>query len=569
MWAEWLLLKTKGKLYVLIRSAMTADNRPWNRFWNTIASLENSCSTPEGILASTREAAAAQLMEAGKNDEVSLFAMSWAAHSLATSAAETAAIISGCVSFGWRQKLGCLFLLEAACTCENGCLPIRIEELNSGAEKTKSPFFPLLVQSALSALHQAVNASVDVEVDLRQLEQATLLEFVEQAVLPDMLGREAYQQVQEAVAVGIIPENVRSLVEASVQLWTSMYAADSTYLNPLIMFSSTVIDDAQRQEMIKLLAADTTSARLEPTDLLRGELLLNSIDIPFARPFPPPSLPLVGYAEDDFEALTEEEEADLLNYLHAELIWCTPSCNRLILLPDDEDDDDEASAQYRRVLEVLQDEAFTTPLAPIERRQVMELLSGAPELAARLMLESGLTPQTLPSLVEHNPLVAYECLLHILQAAGEEEKNEYLSSLVGMDMSLHSMEVVNRLATHNVAGEMGESTPSPDVQTGGRAKQLLRQGPLAIQPHKPKPILHPEYIHLFIGSCIASCENVLDRHAQNRLVRLVCVFIQSLLRNGIVETEDIYFEVQSFCVEFSRIREASALFKSLKQQNAG
>ena len=135
--------------------------------------------------------------------------------------------------------------------------------------------------------------------------------------------------------------------------------------------------------------------------------------------------------------------------------------------------------------------------------------------------------------MEHNPLVAYECLVRILTYSMEDQKNDYLSSLIGMDMSLHTMEVVNRLATHNLG-------------TG-------------------RPILMPEYLHLFISSCIASCENVPERHAQNRLVRLVCVFVQSLLRNKIVYVEDIYVEVQAFCVEFSRIREATALFKSLKE----
>ena len=234
------------------------------------------------------------------------------------------------------------------------------------------------------------------------------------------------------------------------------------------------------------------------------------------------------------------------------------------------------------VIDILTERAFVMPLPPVDERKVLDALGGIDmadsatdgqlagtvgtksnkkkkskskqkqqsngpvrnsgrtaweKRALKLVQSSSLNPQTMARLVDNNPSVAIECLLLLLTApessVSANEKNSYLTGLSGMEMTIHSMEVVNRLASHNIRGERISGRVD-----GGRASNGVRSNgsaPKGDGDDDEEPLLHPEYIHLYISTCITTCEGMsYDRHLQNKSVRLLCVFLQSLIRNGIV-----------------------------------
>ncbi|KAF0427073.1 CCR4-NOT transcription complex subunit 11 [Gigaspora margarita] len=154
----------------------------------------------------------------------------------------------------------------------------------------------------------------------------------------------------------------------------------------------------------------------------------------------------------------------------------------------------------------------------------------------KLIYTCDFSPEKLPFLIENNSRVAIKVLL---QLKSSPQIDQYLETLLTIDdperSQQSSMEPVNRMRS------------SMEV-----VNNLLLSFPLT-----------PEFLHSYLSNCVRACEGCQNRGIQERQVRLICVFLQSLIHKNIIDVSRFFIEIQAFCLQFSRNREAASLFRFL------
>lgn len=323
---------------------------------------------------------------------------------------------------------------------------------------------------------------------------------------------------------------------------------------------------------------------------------------------------------DTTKAITKVEElsAAAQDIMRSEFIWLNPEYPLLQFQRFQLDDDDFLEVDSNdhvvggkkpvtylepSITELFESKAYISPLLPHEEQAILKAIRGISNSSnnsprekflnkSQFLQECKLDPQTLPMLVENNHNIAIECLLQILSPSsskgedsdssfGPAQENDFLSALVSMDMSLQSMEVVNFLATtpiYKSSKASSEAAVANDkVAVSDRKNKGKENKHRAVPPTESTPsqienndryLLPKEFLHSFISNCISCCENIVEEKVQKRSVRLCCIFFQNLIQRKIVDVEEVQVEVQAFCIEFSRFREAIVLFKLLKEFEA-
>jgi hypothetical protein len=139
-----------------------------------------------------------------------------------------------------------------------------------------------------------------------------------------------------------------------------------------------------------------------------------------------------------------------------------------------------------------------------------------------------LSSPTFSSLFNTNPTLTRGLVSLFLTNGSKAQRRELLTALEFLSISLGSLEMLNDLVVKSRLLSADETT---------------------------------RLVHGVLSNGIRAAESLESRHTQSRLVRLLVLFLQSVLRYEVVGIADVYYLVQDLGVKFMFVKEARELWR--------
>lgn len=168
---------------------------------------------------------------------------------------------------------------------------------------------------------------------------------------------------------------------------------------------------------------------------------------------------------------------------------------------------------------------------------------------------------TLTGLVSFNPTLARKIVALLLsEGTSSTRRSEVLSTLSFLPVTLPTLDLLNRIITQSRLLTKDEAS----LLLHGFLANAIRSAEAMAESASAAATAAAAagYDEYETTGNIASSGGG-GRRAQTRTVTLLCLFITSLLRGGIVEAQEVYYEVQELGVRFVWVKEARELWKSI------
>ncbi|GAB4823248.1 hypothetical protein N2152v2_010294 [Parachlorella kessleri] len=204
---------------------------------------------------------------------------------------------------------------------------------------------------------------------------------------------------------------------------------------------------------------------------------------------------------------------------------------------------------YSRLGQLLS-QAQRFPLLPGDQRELVAGLKASP--AAVVACQADLNQYR--GLIENNPMVAAWLLISINWHAQRAQDARSLTATSGAALQVYREEL--ELLSKAIPNYLAVLCTLPMTNHSMECMTTLVDC-------APPP---PTVLAVFVANCIRTIDSAQEGISRAaRLAKLLCAFLQHVLdrgQDGVVPA--IYADVQAFCIAWSRLKEASALFRRLK-----